>query len=289
MSEADFRQFRDLIYQLTGISMSDVKRNLVQSRLQRRLRYHDLATFREYFALLSDEQLNADEIGEFVNCVTTNTTSFFREKHHFEFVTRKILPDWASRVKSREVDPVLRIWHAGCSSGEEPYTLSITMNEAAGQGQGDLKWKQLASDIDTGVLQAAASGVYDAERAEDIPVDLRRKYFLRGTGDRQEQYKAKPILREPITFRQINLMDDEWPIRSSVKFDMIWCRNVVIYFDKATQRQLFAKFQQRLAPGGYLFIGHSESLLGVSSAFESLGQTIYRLPAADGLEAKRAA
>ncbi len=277
LPDSEFRKFRELIYSLTGIAMSEEKHSLVQSRLQRRLRYHGLTSFGDYYAMVGGAGADGDEIGEFINCVTTNTTSFFREPHHFDFVAKKVIPELADRVRRGEAKPKLRIWHAGCSSGEEPYTLSITLNKAL-SGRGEWDVRQLCSDIDTDVLARAESGIYPEDRVKGIPTDVLRGSFLRGKGEQDSLYRVKAHLREPLTFRQINLLDDHWPLQAGTKFDMIWCRNVVIYFDKPTQKKLFARYQERLKPGGYLFIGHSESLLGVSDAFESLGQTIYRLP-----------
>jgi chemotaxis protein methyltransferase CheR len=286
LTDKEFGLFRGLIHQLTGISLNDGKRQLVQSRLQKRLRHHSLPTFGAYHEMLTTGADDA-EIGTFINCITTNKTDFYREAHHFEFVTKTVIPELALQVRRREREARLRVWHAGCSTGEEPYTLAITLAEAL-VGQGNWDVRQLASDIDTSVLAHAEAGVYDAERVAPVPAALLRKYFLRGGGAHEEEYKAKASLREQIAFRQINLLAEEWPIRADVRFDMIFCRNVVIYFDKPTQRCLFARFAERLRPGGYLIIGHSESLLGISDAFESLGHTIYRLPETDSRKAKAA-
>jgi chemotaxis protein methyltransferase CheR len=282
----EFELFRKLIYRRAGIALSDAKMQLVQSRLRKRVTAHSLTSYRAYYELLAAQGDDSPEMGTFVNCITTNKTEFFREPHHFKFVTEQVVPEIAMQARQGVDGQRIRIWHAGCSTGEEPYTLAMTLAEAsAGRGKWDIR--QLASDIDTNVLAHAERGIYEEDRLSPVPEPLRRKYFLRGTGAQHGYFKVRQSLREQITFRQINLLAPTWPIRSDVRFDMIFCRNVVIYFDKPTQRALFAHFKEVLKPGGYLFIGHSESLLGISDAFENLGHTIYRLPATAGNVAGR--
>ena len=285
LSDREFVQFRDLIYKLTGIALNDGKRQLVQSRLQRRLRFYHLASFGDYYALLCGKGSDDDEMTTFINCITTNKTDFFREPHHFEFVTDRIIPEMAGQAREERRAPRLRVWHAGCSSGEEPYTLGMALAEALG-GKPDWDVRQLASDIDTNVLALAERGVYAAERVASIPLDRLRRHFLRGREDGHEMYQVKPALRDQVAFRQINLLE-EWPLRPETRFDIIFCRNVVIYFDKPTQARLFARFEERLRPGGYLFLGHSESLHGTADSFDSVGHTIYRKR--DPMAARRAA
>jgi chemotaxis protein methyltransferase CheR len=277
LTDTEFRLFRELIYNLCGIALNDNKRVLVQSRLQKRLREHQLTRFSEYYDLIQRQGEAGSELGVLVNCITTNKTDFFREPHHFEFVAQKVVPEVVQRAAYGELPRRLRVWHAGCSTGEEPYSLAMTLTDAL-QGQGSWDVRQIASDIDTVVLAHAESGIYDQEKVAQIPELTLRKYFLRGRAERSGFYKVRPELRAQIKFMQINLLDKTWPFPANVQFDMIFCRNVVIYFDKPTQRALFARYQQALRPGGYLFIGHSESLLGISESFDSLGKTIYRLP-----------
>lgn len=275
LSDKEFVQFRDLIYKLTGIALNDAKRQLVESRLQKRLRFHHLATFGDYHALLSRLNSGAAETTAFINCITTNKTDFFREPHHFEYVTKTIIPALAAEAREERRTPRLRIWHAGCSSGEEPYTLGIALAEAL---MGQPKWdvSQIASDIDTDVLNLARRGEYSAERVAPISPDRLHRYFQRGGTVNQPLYQVKSPLRDQITFQQINLLE-EWPLRADTRFDVIFCRNVVIYFDLPTRQRLFARFQAQLRPGGYLFLGHSESLHGQNASFDSVGHTIYRL------------
>jgi len=273
ISDRQFQLFRDLIYKSAGISLSDAKRQLVKSRLGKRLRHHGLKSFGDYYDLIMS---NTAEVTALVNSITTNKTDFFREEHHFEFVANQIVPRFVAAA-SQGMPRRIRVWHAGCSSGEEPYTMAITLLEAM-DGKGSWDIKLLATDIDTDVLAAAERGVYDADRASTIPNAMLRKYFLRRQDGENAFYKVKPVLRDLVKFKKINLTDDIWPIRSDVQFDIVFCRNVVIYFDKPTQQKLFAGFARVLKPEGHLFIGHSESLLGVSTAYESIGHTIYRLP-----------
>jgi chemotaxis protein methyltransferase CheR len=280
LTTEEFNKFRSLIYQLTGISLNEGKRNLVQSRLQKRLRLHGLASFSDYYQLVQSGDGNGEQV-ELINCITTNKTDFFREPHHFEFITEQVVPEIAYRSRRGQTAPRMRVWHAGCSSGEEPYTLAMTLREAAAKQGGTWDIRQLASDIDTHVLAHAEAGIYEEERIAPVPADYKPKYFLRGRDAQSGLYKVRPELRSQITFRRINLLDEEWPIRSETRFDIIFCRNVIIYFDKPTQKRLFARFAQKLKPGGYLFIGHSESLHGISDEFTPVGRTIYQLPAVE--------
>lgn len=273
----EFDQFRKLIHKKVGISLADGKRNLVQSRLRKRLAHYSLSTYQMYYDLLVSLPESDEEWTEFINCVTTNKTDFYREAHHFKFVAEQFIPEMLARAKTENGAAKIRVWHAGCSSGEEPYTLAITLQEAL-RSKGTWDVKQLASDIDTQVLAHATAGIYDMERVAPIPQALLSRYFLRGTGSNSGSVRAKSVLRDQIAFRQINLLGSPWPFSANTRFDMIFCRNVVIYFDKPTQRTLFLRFSQLLRPGGYLFLGHSESLLGISDSFDSLGRTIYRLP-----------
>lgn len=280
LSDQEFGLFRKLIHDQTGIALSDAKRQLVKSRLQKRLRLHSLKSYGEYYEMVVAEGAGGNELRELINCITTNKTDFFREPHHFRYVQEQIIPDLQAKARMGRIPRKLRVWHAGCSTGEEPYTLAMVLSEHLHK---DAIWdaRQLASDIDTNVLAHAAAGVYEEEKVLQIPENLQRKYLLRGKDKNSSLYKVRDSLKERIAFRQINLLEDPWPIRSDVQFDMIFCRNVVIYFDKDTQRKLFRRFQGVLKPGGHLFIGHSENLLGISTAYDSVGGTIYRLPEAE--------
>jgi chemotaxis protein methyltransferase CheR len=274
ITPTEFSLFRDLIYRVAGICLNDNKSSLIQSRLQMRLRHFGFTRYQEYYDLVAACDRSHPEIIEFINCITTNKTEFFREPHHFEFVTDTILPE----IERRGLPKRLRIWHAGCSSGEEPYTMAIVLAEALGPHH---NWdiRQLASDIDTRVLAHAEQAEYSRDHVGMIAEPLLQKYFLRGRGTKADYVKVKPEIRAQVTFRRINLQDASWPIQNTCRFDIVFCRNVVIYFDRETQQRLFSRYAEALRPGGYLFVGHSESLAGVSDQFEPLGHTIYRLPA----------
>jgi chemotaxis protein methyltransferase CheR len=262
ITDADFRAIAALAHQVAGIVLNANKRELVSSRLGRRVRNLGLSSFAEYRALVEGPD-GADERGEMINALTTNLTSFFREKHHFDYLADTVLP-WL--LKSRPGR--LRIWSAACSSGEEPYSIAMVLKRALGSGQG---WdaKILATDIDSNMVAQAQAGSYERERAASIPA--------RYAGGRTQQSGGQTImpdeLKRLITFKQLNLLGP-WPMRGP--FDVIFCRNVVIYFDKETQRELFDRMADILTPDGTLFIGHSETLFRVSDRFEPLGRTIYR-------------
>lgn len=265
-SETQFNQLRKLIAQVTGISISDTKRELVYGRLARRLRALNLSSFDAYLSMLNTD--NSVELEHFTNAITTNLTSFFRERHHFDYLSEEFLP---YLLRKRSVGKRLRFWCAGCSSGEEPYSLAITLANALGTTS---TWdaKILATDLDSNMVAHAAQGLYDETRVEDLADDVVKKWFRRCEGEHAEKFKIHPALRKFITFKQHNLMG-YWPMRGP--FDVIFCRNVVIYFDKQTQASLFEKYAELLADDGRLIVGHSESLYRVTTRFKLLGKTIY--------------
>ncbi len=264
MTGHDFKIIVEIANEITGIQLGDHKRDMVYGRLVRRMRALGLPGCREYCEYL---QANPDkEMTEFVNAITTNLTAFFREPHHFEYLEDTVFPRLQkSNMGSRRV----RIWSAGCSTGEEPYSIALLMKRFFPAPNWDAKL--LATDLDSNVVAKAHSGVYDENRIETLDDDLKRKWFMRSPSS--DQVKIKPEIQKQITFKQLNLLH-EWPMKGP--FDVIFCRNVVIYFDKPTQRILFDRYANMLRPDGYLFIGHSESLHNVTDRFESLGRTIYR-------------
>lgn len=273
LSDSEFLDLRGLVYEATGINLSDAKRQMLRSRLGKRLNALKINTFGAYYEFVKSQMPRGPEVTEFINAVTTNKTDFFREPHHFEFVTQTVLPEIERRASfgKRSLD----VWHAGCSTGEEPYTLAIALREAfRNPGQWDVR--QLATDIDSRVLDHAQRGVYEMTKLSPVTYDLRKRYFLKGKGTQEESVLVKPVLQEWLTWKKLNLLADSWPISRTTAFDIIFCRNVMIYFDKPTQQKLVQRFMDQLAPGGYLIIGHSESLFGISDDFVSLGQTIYR-------------
>lgn len=262
---SDFERIKELIYGHAGISLSANKQDMVYSRLARRLREKGLTRFSDYLRQL--ESGSADDWQAFTNALTTNLTSFYREAHHFPILAEHLARRW--RV-SREP---LSIWCCAASTGEEPYTIAITAIEALGTTEPPVRI--LASDVDTNVLAKADAGVYDIERVESVTPERQRRFFLRGTGSRAGSVKVRPELRKLITFRQQNLLDAKWPIRGP--FDAILCRNVMIYFDKETQRTILEKFAPLLRADGLLFAGHSESFYHAADLFKLRGKTVYEL------------
>jgi chemotaxis protein methyltransferase CheR len=258
---------RQRLYDLTGISLADSKRDMIRSRLNKRLRILGLDSLTEYLNVLNQPKEFPDEEEAFINCLTTNKTDFFRESHHFDFLRETIIPQLQDSGTRR-----LRIWSAGCSSGEEPYTLAMTIHEAI-PNLNSWDVRILASDIDTGVLEAASKGIYDLDRVSPIPDPLVKKYFLRGTGHNSGKVAVKPELKKLITFKQVNFMEDSWPIHT--QFDIIFCRNVIIYFDRTTQEKLLTRFGKLLTSNGHLILGHSENIHFMADRFKPLGQTIY--------------
>ncbi len=268
LSDSEFAKMQKIIRDMTGISMSDAKRQLVYRRVEGRLKALGMTSFKDYLAFL--ESGHPDEVELFSNAVTTNLTSFFRENHHFEFLRDTILPEIVK--KKAKGAKRLRIWSAGCSTGEEPYSLAITLSESMRNLAG---WdaKLLCTDLDSDVLATASKGIYPIARIEKVPVAQKKRWFQKCDSQGEQQVRVRDELRDLIVFKQLNLMH-EWPMRG--KFDIIFCRNVIIYFDKPTQRVLMERYAQFLEDGGYLIIGHSESLYNVSNEFDLLGKTIYR-------------
>lgn len=265
LSDEEFERFRSLIYAESGIALSEPKGALLVSRLSRRLRELGLASFTDYYNRVVADPTR-EELTRMLDLISTNKTEFFREPGHFEFLRNEILPTLNANKRAR-------IWSAGCSTGEEPYTIGITLYEAVpNPEQWDLRI--LASDLSTRVLSHAAAGIYEAERIASVPPEIVKRHFLKGRGDRAGFVMVKPHLKKIVQFRRINLMDERFPIKTPL--DVIFCRNVMIYFDRPTQERVVAKFHRYLNPGGYLFIGHSETLQWVRHPFRPVVPTIYR-------------
>jgi chemotaxis protein methyltransferase CheR len=263
----DFEALRKLVKDLTGINLSDQKRELVYGRLARRLRALRLRTFAEYRALLASD--GGRELGEFCNAITTNLTSFFRESHHFDYLREQVLqPLVTNRGGSRRV----RIWSAGCSTGEEPYSIAMSVLETLPELR---TWdvKILATDLDSDVLAKAQRGMYAGDRMRTMKPQRLQRFFVESRGRDGPCYQVTAELQSLITFKQLNLMHS-LPMKGPL--DVIFCRNVVIYFDKDTQRELFARVARLQRPGDLLFLGHSESLFKVSESYTPIGKTIYR-------------
>lgn len=260
---ADFERVRKLIYQHAGISLAPIKQNMVYSRLVRRLRTNNYTNFAEYLARL--EHGDPVEMEAFVNSLTTNLTSFFRESHHFEILTQHL------RTIAERGNPI-RIWCSAASTGEEPYTLAITACEAFDSLTPPVSI--IASDIDTNVLTTARNAMYPMDRVEKLSTQRLHSFFLKGTGAQAGFVRVRPELQKLVSFTRVNLLDERWP-NVSAPLDVIFCRNVMIYFDKATQYQILKKFAPLLREDGLMFAGHSESFLHAADLFRSLGRTVY--------------
>jgi chemotaxis protein methyltransferase CheR len=263
ISPREFELFRTLVYRETGIALRESKTAMLSSRLSRRMRQLNLSSFETYYEYLLNQDKESGEFREFINSVTTNKTSFFRENHHFDFLSELLR-------KPRLPGP-LRIWSAACSSGEEPYSIAMVLSEVFSPLAGrDIRI--LASDIDTNVLQTAAESLYDAETVAEIPGVLRSKYLV---SEANGLFRIKEDLRDLITFRHRNLISSAWNINT--KFDVIFCRNVLIYFDHETQDQILRRFVSFIKPGGHLIVGHSEHPHWLTDLIEPQGRTIYRV------------
>jgi chemotaxis protein methyltransferase CheR len=267
LGDAEFEFIRHVVGENAGIVLGPNKRQLVQGRLARRLRELGLPTYEAYCEHV--RQSGPEELVGLINAITTNVTAFFRENHHFEALASYMIPE---ALKRNAASRRLRIWSAGCSTGEEPYCLAMVAAETVPAAT---RWdlKILATDIDSDVIAAASRGVYTLDRLNSVPQERLRRFFQRGVGDNEGSALAKPELRSSITFRTLNLLHT-WPMRGP--FDVIFCRNVMIYFDQATREKLVNRFGEMLAPGGYLCIGHSESIHGGGAPFKLVGKTIYR-------------
>ena len=259
------------MHERTGIWLRDGKEVMLAARLSRRLRLHGLRNFADYYSLVQASASDSDELREFINCVTTNKTSFFRERHHFDYLRQTIVPGIQAKV-GRGESTTVRIWSAACSTGEEAYTIAITLLEAI---SGAMKIEIVASDIDTDVLATASRGIYRADSLEEVDSALHKKYFMRGKDDMCGYVKVKPELTRVVQFAHINLMEPRWPIEGP--FDVIFFRNALIYFKQETQDVFLRKMARLLKPGGHLFLGNSEHIPWLNDVFAPLCHTMYRL------------
>jgi chemotaxis protein methyltransferase CheR len=275
LTEKDFNRVRDLAYRLAGISLGPHNRDMVYSRLVRRLRALNITSFRDY---LDHVERGGAEVQSFLNALTTNLTYFFREEHHFPILVRHI------QARIAQGANIARIWSAASSTGEEPYSMAIALAEGFNTLTPPVRL--LATDIDTDVLKRAQAGIYPLDAVSRLPTASLRRFFLRGVG-RQEGYaRVRPEVQGIVTFRQLNLLSEVWEVEAPM--DVIFCRNVMIYFDKPTQREVVEGFVRVLAPDGLLFMGHAESLQHASDLVKPLGQTVYCLtPQAIALKNRR--
>lgn len=259
-TDADFAKVQALIYQRAGISLHDGKHAMVYSRLSRRLRETGHGSFRDYLSWL--ENHDGPEWQEFVNALTTNLTAFFREQHHFEI--------FASHLRGKPSGAPWRVWCNAASTGEEPYSIVMTALEALGP---NASFKLTASDIDSRVLSTAGQGIYRLENLKGLSQDRLQRFFLKGKGGNAGMVRVKPELRRAIDFMIVNLIRDDWPFKDP--FDVVFCRNVMIYFDAPTQRRVLERIHRVLKPGGMLFVGHAENFSESKDLFTLRGKTVY--------------
>ena len=272
MSDREFALFSDLIYRHAGITLPPAKKTMLVSRLLKRLRTLGLQSFTEYYNYITTPEGHQAEFIHAVDMISTNKTEFFRESSHFTFLREVVLPGLVGQGRCQGKRKITA-WSAGCSSGEEPYTLAMVMTEHLkiyGGGQFSI----LATDISHRMLDKARCAVYAGPEVQGVPESYLRKYFMRGIKEQEGYYRVAPELSDRITFQYLNLMEGFFPFRGPI--DIIFCRNVMIYFDHKTRTNLVERFYDRLVDGGYLFIGHSETLHGMKTDFKPAGPTVYR-------------
>lgn len=270
MTSDDFDRLSKFIFQQCGIKMPPVKKIMLQSRLQKRLRELKITSFKEYVDFVFSDDGQKNEIIHMLDVVSTNKTDFYREPVHFDFLTNHILPEF---VSSNNFNRNFRVWSAGCSSGEEPYTIAITLNEYA-KNYPKFGYSILGTDISSQILQKALLGVFKEERIINIPIEIKKKYFLRSKDRENRTVRVIKELRNKVEYKRLNFMDDSYNI--SDVYDVIFCRNVLIYFDRETQEKVINKLCYKIKKGGYLFIGHSESILSMNVPLEQIKPTIFR-------------
>ena len=268
LGDTEFAFLCSFVYKHCGIVLGEHKRQLVQGRLARRLRALKLRGFEAYVELLCRDPQS--ELGELASAISTNVTAFFREMHHYDLLVDELLPRW---LEAKRPGGKLRIWSAGCSTGEEPYALAMVLAEALERSGSNVDARILATDLSPQALEVARRGEYPLDRLGGVSEARRSRWFLRGEGAYEGLACVHPRLRELVSIQPLNLLH-EWPM--SGPFDAIFCRNVVIYFDKPTKQKLFERYAGLLEQGSYLFLGHSESMHGLSDAFDLVGRTVYR-------------
>jgi chemotaxis protein methyltransferase CheR len=267
LTATEFSKIAKLVYTHSGINLEPCKKIMLESRLNKRLRANQLTSLEDYLRLVTSKEGAAAELVNMIDVVTTNKTDFFREPHHFDFLTEALLPQLMLSGQRN-----LKVWSSACSSGEEPYTLAMVLQEFAVREPG-FSYEILASDISTSILQKAANAIYNADRAIDIPEHLRKKYLLKSKDASSPRVRIVPPLRTKVTFENINLMDSEIQVG---QMDVIFCRNVLIYFDRETQLKVIQNLLKKLKKGGILFIGHSESLHFFDLPLKQIKPTIFQ-------------
>ncbi len=272
LSQRDFCRLSAFVHERFGIKLPPSKKTMLEARLRRRLRALEMKSYDDYCDYLFGPAGQEEEVVRMIDLVTTNKTDFFREPAHFDFLQRSCLPELCDAGRGGAFR-TLTVWSAGCSTGEEPYTLAMVLSGYAESRPG-LRFSIVATDLSTRVLEKAALGIYEEEKVAPVPPDMKRKYLLRSKDRSRGLVRVAPAVRSLVTFRRLNLMDEDFGIREPV--DVIFCRNVIIYFDKATQEALVNRFARQLAPGGYLFLGHSETLCGMDAPLVQMAPTVYR-------------
>ncbi len=272
LSNNEFERLSKFIYDQCGIKMPPIKKTMLETRLRKRLRVNNFNSFAEYCDFLFSKKGMDEELIHMIDVVTTNKTDFFREPAQFTFLTQSVIPYLISEFNAG-IDKKLKIWSAGCSTGEEPYTLAIVLSEFA-QSIPYFDFNITASDISTKVLEKAILGIYDIERISQIPLAIKQKYFLKSKDPKKSQVRVISGLRKFINYQRINFMDADLGIRE--KQDIIFCRNVIIYFDKLTQEQLLQKLSNNLRTGGFLFLGHSETIFNMDVPMLQVAPSTYK-------------
>lgn len=274
LSDTEFRRLSEFISNYTGIKMPREKKIMLEGRLRKRLRKLSMNSFSQYIEYLFSDQGMETELLNMIDVVTTNKTDFFREPGHFDFMIQNALPQLIATMGSG-IGEKLMIWSAGSSTGEEAYSIAMTIEEFGEKYPGfKLSYRILATDICTEVLETGHRGIYSEDKAENIPLVLRKKFLLRSKDPRRREIRILPKLREHVKFRRLNFLDEDFGFREHM--DIIFCRNVIIYFDKPTQKKILKKLTDYLKPGGFLFIGHSETLLEMDLPLQLIAPTIYR-------------
>lgn len=269
MDRESFSRLSTFVTQEYGIKLPPAKKPMLEARLNKKLRTMGVTSYAEFLDIIFSDEGRRSELIAVIDLITTNKTDFFRESAHFDFMSTDILPQLASTTRRN-----VKVWSAGCSTGEEPYTIAMVLEEFRKKDPG-ISYQVDATDISFTVLEKAFHGIYDLERIQILPVDLKRKYFSRKKTE-LNVVRVKPEYRQKIRFGRLNLMDGRYPFNAG-EFDMIFCRNVLIYFDKPTQEKVIKSLCRHLRPGGYLFLGHSESIVGMNLTLHQVRPTIYRI------------
>lgn len=269
MDTESFERLSTYVTREYGIKLPLAKKSMLESRLNKKVKSLGLNSYKEFLDFIFSDQGKQGELFNVIDLITTNKTDFFREAAHFHFLSKEFLARYTSENNRNNI----KIWSAGCSSGEEPYTIIMTMEEYKKQHP-EVTYSLIASDVSTRVIQTAYQGIYDIEKIEPVPLEMKRSYFLRSKAN-PKVVRVKPQFRKKIQFKRINFMDNHYNMMKA-DYDIIFCRNVLIYFDKATQERVINKFCSHLKPGGLLFLGHSESIIGMSLPLKQIRPTVYR-------------